>query len=160
MSSRLKRRKNPRKSKNRKNWRRPGKLGQSEKSRWVETPAGSFLGEPRGTDGWMVLEACDVNPDIPQEQVMQQCGCPDTGETYVRPFEQRYLGWPEHTLLQLREELLQQLAELNGGEEPPLMMRGPLWLEVEFVENVLNFELRPPCGCQPKVAVLSDSQAC
>ena len=156
MSNRLKRRK----AKKNKKQQKSG----SASCIHVETPAGSFLGEPRGSDGWMVLQGYQVNPNIPPEQVMQQCGCPDSGETYTKPFEHKYMAWPKHNLLQLREELFAQLTELNGGVEPLIMVRGPLWLEVEFIENILSFELRPPRGCAPKVALMGEgrrgSEAC
>ena len=59
MSNRLKRRK----AKKNKNQRRRATTSCVH----VETPAGSFLGEPRGPDGWMVLQGYQVNPEVPPE---------------------------------------------------------------------------------------------
>jgi len=114
----------------------------------LSTPTGKFIGEPRGNNGWMVLHTCEPDPDVPPDQVMQQSSCPTTAESFVKPFEGRYRNLTEG---EQREclEVMQAGIRALGGRIPPDMGQ-PLWLQAEFLENVINFELHPPCGCKPE----------
>jgi len=115
----------------------------------VETECGFFIGEMRGDDGWMILHSMKLKEGVGARMAVQQCMCPEHGEMFTRPFDHRYRMVSEADLEHMRTATMLRLTELNDGIEPFIELNGPMWLEVEFIENVLIFELRPPCGCRP-----------
>ncbi len=84
-------------------------------------------------------ENARVAPDV------QQSGCRATGEVYFRPITGRFKRKPEEELRQIVEDLLQVFV--RAGHPPMMDPRTPLWLQAEFLDNMLEFEMNPPCGC-------------
>ncbi len=115
----------------------------------VTTYAGRFSGRARGKNGWLELQSYEINPDMPPDQVMQRTACPDTGQSFAKPFEGHYRHLSEDELKE-RLETVEEFIRQMGGFTPPDMGQ-PLWLRVEFLENVIDFELNPPCGCLSRV---------
>jgi hypothetical protein len=111
----------------------------------VKTRAGLFVGSPAGEQGWLKLMSYQLKPGFPQHLAMQQSGCPVSGEVFVKPIEGRYADRPQ-------AENEQRLAELQAFVRSQGGMIGgddslPLWARLEFLENTLDFEMEPPCGC-------------
>jgi len=145
MSNRLKRRKRD---------RIKGAIGEDrERGKAVEvtTWAGTFKGRSRGRTGWMVLESYLLRPEVAPGQAMHTCGCPETGETYVKPYDGRYRHLSEAEQRSRLAELERAIRDL-GGSAGPALRAEPLWMQLEFLENVLDFELNPPCGCPGPMA--------
>jgi len=113
--------------------------------------AGEQLGLsfPEGPQGWMRQETWDQQHQPGQQAQLSQCRA--TGETWVKPIVGRYRNRTEEEL-EKRLAILTDLALSLGGAEP-FFADGPTWFHVEFFENVLEFELRPPCGCPPHRAL-------
>ena len=80
-----------------------------------------------------------VGPNI------QRSGCKATGEMFVRSITGRFRNEPEEKLRQMVDELCQVF--IRAGHPPVLDPREPLWAQAEFLDNMLEFELNPPCGC-------------
>jgi hypothetical protein len=102
--------------------------------------------KPKKNQGWMTWEVfCReyekgrVGPNI------QKSGCKQTGEVYVRPVTGRFRNQPEEKLQRMVEELCQIFAAT--GQPPAMDTDEPLWMQAEFLDNMLDFELNPPCGC-------------
>lgn len=113
----------------------------------INTYAGTFRGRPRGRGGWIVLDSYEINPGVPPEQVMQTCGCPDSGEIYSKPFQGLYRDWSEPALrerIAQAQDFIRQMGGTCG-----FATNIPTWLQLEMLENIIDFELNPPCGCKP-----------
>ena len=94
----------------------------------------------------MVLSSYELRPEVAPDQALHACGCPESGETYVKPYDgrHRHLGQAEQ---RARLAELEKIFRDLGGVSGPSLPGRPLWLQLEFLENVLDFELNPPCGC-------------
>jgi hypothetical protein len=114
---------------------------------WVEvnTYAGTFIGRARGR-GWLELVSYEADPNLPVEQVLQVSRCPDRGETFVKPIEGRYRDRAEAELVE-RVAAAERRLEGMGSDPSAQVRETPLWLRLEFLQNVIDFELHPPCGC-------------
>lgn len=114
----------------------------------IETFAGWFIGEVRG-NGWLVnIKDYEVDPETPPDQIMQRSVCPDTGEAFIKPFDGRYRDLSDEE----QEECLKVMREMVdtlSGRSIPDNEFVPVWVQAEFLENVVDFELHPPCGCEP-----------
>lgn len=100
---------------------------------------------PEDDQGWMAHDDWEKHGRA-REQV-QMSTCPKTGVTWVKPLVGRHEGEDEEALRE-RFALLTEMTQLLG-KGPSFFGGGPLAFQVEFLENVLEFELRPPCGCPP-----------
>lgn len=112
----------------------------------VQTFAGTFSGRQRG-GGWLELSSYEIDPRLPPDQALQASRCPHKGEVLFKPIEGRYRGCSERQLAQQVAEAEARLAELGAGAKVTTR-ESPLWLQLEFLENVIGFELDPPCGCE------------
>jgi hypothetical protein len=128
--------------------------GEAEERLTVTTAAGRYSGQPAGERGWMKLEGFRPAPgaaDGPAGPMLASACCPKSGEQYVKPLTGRYRDLPEGELRKRRDELVSFLNRLgmcwvaDGA--------GPLWMLVEHLEAIVEFEVEPPCGCcQPGAA--------
>ncbi len=122
--------------------------GEAEEQLTVTTAAGRFTGRPAGERGWMRLTGMRLAPavaGVPVEQVVASASCPETGEVFVKPLTGRYRKLPEAELRRRRDELEGFLKRLGPFER--LFQSGPLWMQVEHLEDIIEFEMEPPCGC-------------
>lgn len=147
MGSRLKKRKR------RAKWRetQAGKVRERGRAVEVTTWAGTFSGRSRGETGWMVLDSYVLRSDVNPAKALHSCGCPETGETYVKPYDGRYRHLSDAQQRARLAELERTFSKL-GGQMGPGLRGEPLWLQLEFLENILDFELNPPCGCPAAAA--------
>ena len=111
----------------------------------VNTYAGTFVGRARGR-GWLELDRYEIDPDLPVEHTMQTNLCPERGEIFIKPIEGRHRGRAEAELIELVAAAEQRLREMGAGPTCEVQST-PLWLRLEFLHNVIDFELHPPCGC-------------
>lgn len=79
----------------------------------------------------------------------QQSGCQTTGEVYVRPITGRFKNKSEEELRQMVDDLCQVF--IRAGHPPVLDPSQPLWSQAEFLDNMLEFEMNPPCGCDSEI---------
>jgi hypothetical protein len=95
---------------------------------------------------WMTAEAYDrcAPPGAPRD--LHHAVCRTTGELWVRPIDRRYRGLPRRALKARRADLI-DLVHTMGGEANQLPASLPLWYQVEYLENVVDFEANMPCGC-------------
>lgn len=80
---------------------------------------------------------------------VQQSGCRVTGEVYLRPITGRFKDRSEEELQRMVDDLLQVF--IRAGHPPEMDARTPLWLQAEFLDNMLEFEMNPPCGCESEI---------
>ena len=76
----------------------------------------------------------------------QQSGCQTTGEVYVRPITGRFKDKSEEELRKMVDKLV--AIFVKAGHPPVLDKSAPLWTQAEFLDNMLEFETNPPCGCE------------
>jgi hypothetical protein len=80
---------------------------------------------------------------------VQQSCCEVTGEVFVRPITGRFKGLSGEQLTEKVDELVQVFVRAGF---PPVMDPGqPLWMQAEFLDNLMDFELNPPCGCESEL---------
>jgi hypothetical protein len=70
--------------------------------------------------------------------------CKTTGVSYYALIVGRFRDLPDDILRAKRMELL---AELPAGAALSGETKQPLWVQVEFYANLIEFETNPPCGC-------------
>lgn len=93
---------------------------------------------------WTVYRGlCD--PD--QRGPLQSTVCIRTGAVWVKPLTGRCHALPAAELLERRTALAHRIEALGGSCTFP--DGGDLAMTVEYLENVLEWELRPACGCEP-----------
>jgi hypothetical protein len=112
----------------------------------VETAAGTLYGRARGKRGWMTLDEARLAPGADLNQVAHVTSCPASDEIYVKPLDGRYRDLPPAEQQQLRSQFENSLRRLGGT----VIMGGgafPLWKQLEYLENVIDYEVDPPCGC-------------
>jgi len=80
---------------------------------------------------------------------LQKSACEVTGEVFVRPITGRFKDIPEERVQQKVEEI--RLIFKNAGHPLSLNPCQPLWIQAEYLENILDFELNPPCGCSSDI---------
>jgi len=81
---------------------------------------------------------------LPQVTTM----CPSHGMIFHKEITGRYKKEPEETL-QERKELLEHRLSSIEGVSPQMGENHELWLVVEYLEHIIDFEINPPCGCDP-----------
>lgn len=101
-------------------------------SEWIKQE--EFLKKPK--------EFCNGHANI------QRSGCKTTGDIYIRVMTEKYKDLPEKELKEKVVHVVETIAKATG-EPPVLDPTVPLWIQAEFCENMLDFELHPPCGCKP-----------
>ena len=135
-------------------WKPKNKVGTSRYKKNVDLPASpieviELSGGPKANvrerpRGWMPMETYEKR-GLPARH-MQIYGCPASGEIWVKRLVGRYRRRDKALLLK-RLQVLEEVAVLHGGAID--QGSSPLWLQVEFLENVLEVRLHPPCGCPP-----------
>lgn len=96
--------------------------------------------------GWMTWDEFGREYEKDRERPdVQQSGCQATGEVYVRAITGRFKNKPEEELRQMVDDLRQVFV--RAGYPPVVNAKTPLWLQAEFLDNMLEFEMNPPCGC-------------
>lgn len=130
-------------------WKRLGaKKGGGANAGLVDetAKAGIEIVELEGTRGW--LRAEELEHYRGPYRGVQVAVCPTRGEVWVKVHVGRHRR-QDKALLKRRLAMLEEVAAQQGGLGLVEVGRGPLWKQVEFLENVLEFRLRPPCGCPP-----------
>jgi hypothetical protein len=95
----------------------------------------------------VTLEAYERNPALRKRPVQaSQCGV--SGEVFVKAIVGRHRHRNEEELTQ-RLVRLQVMIQQIGGDPPHMPVTTPLWYQAEFLENLIEFDLNPPCGCAP-----------
>ena len=112
----------------------------------VTTEAGTFIGEPRSESGWMTLESYSLNGRMPLEAALQKSCCGETGEVFVKPFDGRYQTLSDDDLRKMIGKIESIFA--RAGVQVGISPEVPLWMQAEYLENTLDFEIDPPCGCK------------
>jgi hypothetical protein len=79
----------------------------------------------------------------------QRSGCQTTGEMFVRPITGRFKNKSEEELRQIVDDICQIF--IRAGHPPVLDPEAPLWTQAEFLDNMLEFEMNPPCGCESEI---------
>lgn len=77
-----------------------------------------------------------------------QSGCLVHGGFYYKDLTGCFAGEPEETLQERKVELEREWLLLTGSP-PPNGSRQPIHVQVEYLGAILDFELHPPCGCDP-----------
>jgi hypothetical protein len=115
-------------------------------NRWKK----SKKGKPEKKRGWMTwdefrreYERGRVGPEF------QRSGCQTTGEVYVRPITGRFKNKSKEELRQMVDDICQIFV--RAGHPPVLDPSQPLWSQAEFLDNMLEFEMNPPCGCDSEI---------
>ena len=106
--------------------------------------------KPKKKRGWMTWE--EFRREYEQGRVgpeFQRSGCQTTGEVYVRPMTGRFKNKSEEELRQMVDDLCQVF--IRAGHPPVLDPKAPLWTQAEFLDNMLEFEMNPPCGCDSEI---------
>ena len=99
---------------------------------------------------WMTLE--EFRREYEQGRVGPECqssGCKTTGEVYVRPITGRFKHKSEEELRRIVDDICQVF--IRAGHPPVLDPKVPLWSQAEFLDNMLEFEMNPPCGCESEI---------
>lgn len=71
--------------------------------------------------------------------------CQRTGEVFVRPLDGRFRGLPRGELRDRLADLQRTLVAMGGM--PLLEPAMPMHQQLEYLENILEFEVTLPCGC-------------
>ena len=79
--------------------------------------------------------------------VLHLCPCLHTGQVFAKPITGAYAKEPTSEVELRLGVLIHQLLSIGV---PMLDLDMELIYKVEFLENLLEFELDPPCGCPPK----------
>lgn len=102
--------------------------------------------EPVEPPPWMSMEEFERRGAPRDAIAMQTTVCATTGELFVRAINGRYRWRPRKALLERRDELEEVVDAFGGSTHFP--EKTPLWQQVEYLENVLDFEAVLPCGCK------------
>lgn len=103
-------------------------------------------GEPK----WMTLgKFSSLNEHGELSMAVQQSCCKVSGEVFVRAITGRFKDLPSGQLAKMVDELLQVFV--RAGYPPELDPGQPLWMQAEFLDNLMEFELDPPCGCESEL---------
>lgn len=99
---------------------------------------------------WQTEEEFLKLADITENGKMsiQRSGCHKTGVAYVRILTGCLKDLPAGQL-QAKIDNVSRMMVVATGREPMLDPHEPLWIQAEFLENLLDFERNPPCGCAP-----------
>ena len=71
--------------------------------------------------------------------------CHTRGELFMRLVDDRFRGLPRRELKVRLAEIRETLAAMGGTI--PVDRTRPLHQQLEFLDNVLDFEVSQPCGC-------------
>ena len=115
----------------------------------TDIEAGSFIGR-RPQSGWMTFESYERQAGLPAKDPVQQSSCDQTGEMFIRPIEGRYQNLSDddlHLIIGKIEGIFER-----AGVPMHTSSRMPLWMRAEYLENMLDFEMNPPCGCESELA--------
>ncbi len=96
-------------------------------------------------DGWIsMLETELEGGDLPPGK-LQMASCHRVGDVFVRAIEGRHRARPVHEIASRLAELqpLLDAMALAGGYDPRMDPAERL----EMLENILEFEMVRPCGC-------------
>ncbi len=106
-----------------------------------------------GPQGWILEDEYDNLPDSIRRKDWQMCRCPKSGKFWYKRIVGRYRDLDDAELRPRRDQVAAYYESLPNREGPAVRVGddGPLWSELEFIENVMEFELRPPCGCEPLI---------
>ena len=80
---------------------------------------------------------------------VQQSSCQTSGDVFIRPITGRFKGLPAKRLRKMYDELLEAFSQ--AGHRPTMDTSQPMWMKVEFLDNMMDFELNPPCGCESEL---------
>ena len=99
---------------------------------------------------WMSLESFSTKEESGEGGIaMQQSSCQVSGEVFVRPITGRFRGLPVKQLRKMFDEMLGAFSRV--GHTPIMETSQPMWMKVEFLDNMMDFELNPPCGCKSEL---------
>ena len=120
------------------------KAGRPRKKRREEGRPGRSLARPAS---WMSLEAFEECADEVYYEHLQATHCRVGHGRFVKPIVGVHRGLSRGVLENRLQGLRCLLFEYGGEVEVDHRM--PLWWSVEWLENVVEYELAPPCGCDP-----------
>ena len=78
---------------------------------------------------------------------LQSTVCLRTGAVWVKPLTGKYAHLDFSELVERRSLLAEQVRALGGGCSFP--SSEDLHYTVEYLENIIEWEHRPACGCEP-----------
>jgi hypothetical protein len=118
-----------------------------------EPVAGVGIRFSEGPQGWILEDEYDNLPDSIRRKDWQMCRCPKSGKFWYKRIVGRYRELDDAELRPRRDQVAAYYESLPNREGPAVRVGddGPQWYELEFIENVMEFELRPPCGCEPLI---------
>jgi len=97
---------------------------------------------------WMRYEEFERRGDLPSGVQLQMTSCNVTGGIWVKPLTLQYEGLTEDLLRRLRDER-QQIVRASCGSG--LYGMDELPIQVEMLDNIIEFHAAPPCGCAPSI---------
>lgn len=104
---------------------------------------------PAGTSSWMTLQEYDSRLGELEDREVQMNICERTAEPYIKLLDGRHRDRPPGELaVRIRSQL--RLADSLSCLPPPPDATVSLPLALEILENVIDFNLHPPCGCVPR----------
>ena len=103
---------------------------------------------PEDLAGWMNPEEFERNLDRLPPTEVHWSSCHVSGQVFAKLYTHRYRDTPREELLRMRDERNELILAAGGT---PVSGTAPLDLEVEMLDNILEFHLLPPCGCPPLV---------
>ena len=110
------------------------------RNRWRRQPS-----YPNSEAQWMTAEAFESDPRFAHVVEAHYTSCAKTGQRFVKPLDGRFRDLPRRELKHKIRELRQAIARAGGV--PPVPDKMPRWQELEFLDNILEFEIVKPCGC-------------
>ena len=133
-------------------WSRKRRMRRSSPHLKIEEkPTGFQLTARAGRLGWRKLDSFDGQTQ-PTDKI-HICGCPVTGEFFARPIEGRYRQLDDAELKERLKELKEIITDMGGSVSK--MPGSSLWWQAEWLENIIEFDLEPPCGCPRNKRVAS-----
>lgn len=87
--------------------------------------------------------------NFPPKTEVQVSTCQQTGQKFIALIVGRFRDRPERELENRKLRLLAFFSNCAITVDETV----PLWKQVEVLENTLDFELNPPCGCEPEIKV-------
>ena len=102
---------------------------------------------PKGWTKLSVIADGKVDPTLWDCLGLQKSTCPVTKEVFVKLIVGKHKDTPVKEIKIIISELREIFRKAN--HHVYTSCEQPLWMKAEYLENVLDFELHPPCGCAP-----------
>lgn len=111
------------------------------------TPRPQDHGASTGTsdEGWLNVTDLVIEGREPPEGRLQLTSCWRSGDLFIKPVRGRYRGLPLHEIASRSAEIRPLLDAMGLVVDPDPALSPAEHLE--YLENVLEFEMTCPCGC-------------